>query len=474
MRKFGLIIFTLSMLLAQVAEGQNKKRDYGTDSITCSDNLNIYYSLAKSRNYLQAYDSWKIVYDTCPQVSKNNFIYGPRIVEAKIKNTEDKAEKEELIDLLLEVYDKRLHYFPGKEGYVKGRKATDIMQHREEDIYQAYRLFEQAFEIGGKAQSPAFYNYYFIAAAKLFNADTFGVEEVFKAYNVVNEGIEYNSDALNVKVKELTGKVENGSIDEKEKKELARANRDLENYNKVASNLAKILAPIATCEKLTLIYNEEEFTKNKEDKVWLSRALRMLQKERQNEDGESSDCTDNPIFFDVAEAMYRLEPSARSARGMGLLSLKNKDYAKATEFFKEAIEQEVDPLKNADNHYKLGQIYLQRGLLSAAKTQALKAAQKQNGWGNPYILLAQAYAGAGAKGMCGNNVFEKKAPYWAAIDKLQYARSIDPSVAGKVNRLVSSYKEQLPNKSVIFGLGIKEGEKHTIGCFINETITVSY
>lgn len=474
MKKIGFLIFTLSMLLAQVAQSQNKKRDYGTDSITCSDNLNIYYSLAKSRNYLQAFDSWKIVYDTCPQVSKNNFIYGPRIVEAKIKTTKDEAEKEKLIDLLLEVYDKRLQYFPGKEGYVKGRKATDIMQHREEDIYQAYRLFEQAFEIGGKSQSPAFYNYYFIAAAKLFNADTFGVEEVFKAYNVVNEGIEHNSDALNIQVKELTEKQENGTIDEKEKKELARAERNLENYNKVASNLSKILAPIATCEKLKLIYNPEEFEKNKDDQVWLSRALRMLQKERQSKDGEIADCTDNPIFFDVAEAMYRLEPTARSARGMGLLSLRNEDYAKATEFFKEAIEQEVDPLKNADNHYKLGQIYLQRGILSSAKSEGLKAAQKQNGWGNPYILIAQTYASAGAKGMCGSNVFEKKAAYWAAIDKLQYAKSIDPSVASKANRLISAYKKQLPDKSIIFGLGVKEGDKHTIGCFINETITVSY
>lgn len=64
--------------------------------------------------------------------------------------------------------------------------------------------------------------------------------------------------------------------------------------------------------------------------------------------------------------------------------------------------------------------------------------------------------------------------YWAAIDKLKYAKSIDPSVASKANRLISAYKGQLPDKTIIFQLGVKEGDKHSIGCFVGETITVDY
>jgi len=466
------ILFFAIFSLGMLQSGFSQKKDYGTDSITCSDNLHIYYALAKSKNFLQAYDSWKIVYDTCPAVSKNNFIYGPYIVEAKIKETEDPAQKEALIDLLLEVYDQRLVYYPGKEDYVYARKASSIMEHRPEDLLSAYRLFEKAFEVGGKAQSAAFYNQYFIAAAKLFNIDTFDVKEVFHAYNVVNEGIEFNSDALNQKVAELAVKEEEGTLSAKEEKELAKARKSLDNYNKVASNLGKILAPIATCDKLVLIYNEETFEQNKDDQVWLSRAIRMLQKERKNEEGEAEDCTDNPIFFPAAEALYAMEPTARSARAMALLSLKNQDYEKAANYFNEAIGMEVDPLKNADNHYKLGLVYLRRGMYASAKSEALKAAQNQKEWGDPYVLIAQAYAGA--DGQCGADVFEKKAVYWAAIDKLQYARSIDPSVSAKANRLIAAYQKQLPDKSAIFALGKKEGDTYKVGCFINETITVKY
>ena len=451
----------------------NAQRDYGEDSVTCSDNLHIYYSLAKQKNYAQAFDAWKVVYDTCPQSSKNNFIFAPYIIKSKMQETESEERKEELVDLLLESYDKRLQYYPGKEDYVKGKKALDMLKYKDKQTRQAYRLFEEAFNIGGAQQSAAFYNGYFIAAARLFNADTFEVTDVFNAYNVVIEGIEVNSDALNKKVNELQKKKEEGTINPEEEKELAKAQRELKRYNKVASNINKILAPIATCDKLKLLYNDSTFEQHKNDKVWLQRAVKMLQKERKTEEGEAESCTDNPVFFKAAEALYKMEPTAKSARAMGILSIQRDSYEKATNYLKKAIEMEVDPLKNADNHYKLAQVYFQRGILGSAKAEAVKAGRKQSGWGDPYVLMAQIYA-AGDGPQCGSNVFEKKAVYWAAIDKLRYAKSIDSSVSGKANRLISSYKEQLPDKSVIFQLSVKEGDTYTIGCYINETITVQY
>ncbi len=468
-------LYALALMLG--LGGALKAQDYGEDSVKCRENLYIYYELAKKKQWLEAYDGWRYVYDNCPQSSKNNFIYGPYIVSAKIKEAEEakNATAElEFKNLLMEVYDKRNEYYPGKEGYVAARKALDMLRHFPDSSKATYDLFKMALELDGPEQSAAFYNYYFVTAARLFNDKTFDVEDVFTSYNVVMEGIEVNNNALNLTIADLIEKRDSNGValDQKEERELAKAERELDRYTKVESNIEKILGPIATCDKLNLIYNEESFAANSADTLWLKRAAKMLQKERKNEEGEYEDCTDNPIFFKISDALYKLQPSAPSARGMFVMSYRNGDYSLATNYIKEAIEFEIDPLKRANDYMKLGSVYLKRGMLPSAKNAALKAANLDRSSGDPYVLLATVYAAA--DGTCGSNVFEKKAVYWAAIDKLNYAKSIDSSVSSKANRLINIYRQQLPDKGVSFQLGHSEGEKYSIGCWINETVTASF
>ncbi|MEQ9262051.1 MAG: hypothetical protein RLP14_02710 [Owenweeksia sp.] len=444
---------------------------WGEDSIKCRENLYIYYELAKGKNYVDAYDGWKYVFDNCPSSSKNNVIFGPYIVEAKIKATADEAQKAQFKQMLMDVYDKRVELYPDDEAYVLERKGLDMLQHYPDSTLKTYKIFKRALDLSNE-HSAAFYNAYFIAAARLFNDKVFEIKDVFQAYNVVQEGLEYNNNVLNREIKELKDKQEAGTITDKEIKQLEKAERELERFDDVASNNEKVLGPIATCEKLELIYNEETFQANMTDAVWLRRASKMLSKERQNDEGESVDCTDNPIFFKVAEALYKLEPSVSAARSMGIMAYKNNEFSKSANYFKEAAEKEVDPKKSASDYLKLAASYQKVGRLSDSKNAALKAASMRKGWGDPYILLATIYAQA--DGTCGANVFEKKAVYWAAIDKLEYARSIDASVNNKANRLIAIYKKQIPDKSISFQLQHEQGEKFTIGCWIGETITADW
>lgn len=471
------IVLTMIAAVFSTAALHAQEKDYGEDSVTCRENLYIYYELAKKKQYIEAYDSWQYVFENCPRSSKNNFIYGPYIVEAKLKEAKkagnDSAEAA-FKSLLMRVYDARNKYYPGQEGYVAQRKALDMVQHFSDSNKTAYDLFMKALEIDGQEQSAAFYNYLFVTSARLFNDDVFSVEDVFRAYNIVIEGIEYNTNVLNQTVNELSLDRDSAAAEltDKEMKALAKAQRELERYNTVESNIEKILAPIATCEKLNLIYNEETFEANKTDTLWLKRAVKMLQKERKNKEGDLEDCTDNDIYFKISDALYNMEPSAPAARAMYILAAREKNYSQAISYIKEAITFEVDPLKRSNDYFRLAKAYFGAGSLASAKSAARQAASLRSGWGDPYVLIGQIYAAA--DGMCGQNVFEKKAVYWAAINKLQYAQSIDPSVSGKANRLISAYRQQLPNKSVSFQLGHTAGEEYTIGCFINETITVEF
>ncbi len=468
-------LYALAMLIGM--SGMLRAQEYGEDSAKCRENLYIYYELAKKKQWAEAYDSWKMVYDICPQSSKNNFIYGPYIVNAKIDLAEEAKDEAALAKyraLLMDVYDARNKYYPGKEGYVFARKALDMQKQYPDSLEAIYKLFNDALELDGPEQSAAFYNYFFVTAARLFNEKIFEVNDVFQAYNVVIEGIEVNSNALNLSIAALTEKRDSNAValNQKEQSELEKAERELDRYTKVESNIEKILGPIATCDKLNLIYNPETFAANKSDTLWLKRATKMLQKERRNEEGDFEDCTDNPIFFDISDALYKLEPSAPSARAMFVMAYRNKESSKAAQYIKEAISYEIDPIKRAADYVKLGSIYIKLGNLAAAKAAALKAAALDKSSGDAYIVLATSYAQA--DGTCGNNVFEKKAVYWAAIDKLNVAKSVDPSLTNKANKMINAYKQQLPDKGLSFQLGHTAGESYTIGCFINETITVSF
>jgi tetratricopeptide (TPR) repeat protein len=469
MMKKQMMVWALSIMsLGLSAQGK-----FGTDSVKCWENTQIYYQMYKSKQYASAYDSWLYVYENCPQAYKNTFIFAPKIIEDKMKQANEPAMNEKLVAQLLESYDKRLEYFPGNEAYVYGNKGIDLMKYRKDDAQAAYDAFMKAYEADPDNLPAAVLNGIFISAARLYNSKEFTIEQVFETYNLVSEAIQRATDNIYIKEGEYATKLETGAqLDAKEAKDTAALKRELYRFDVVNGNVEKTLAPIATCEKLQLLYNQETFIENKSDADWLRRASKMLSKERRNEEGEMEDCTDLPIFFVIAEENYKLEPSPISARAVGKLAWSRKDYAKAVEYFKEAAESEVDPNKKADDYLKVAISHQKLGQLSSAKTNSLKAASLRKKWGDPYVLIATLYGAS--EGIWGSNVVEKKAVYWAAIDKLKYAKSIDSDVTNKSNRLIEAYEKQLPDKSVAFQLAKKDGDRICIGSWINECVIAKF
>ena len=273
-------------------------------------------------------------------------------------------------------------------------------------------------------------------------------------------------------ISNLSAKADSVELSSKEKKALARAQKTLPNYDKVQSNIEKALSPLLTCEKLAVIYNEEKYNEHQDDVEWLKRAAKMLQKEREGEDGERGSCIDNPVFLLIAERLYSLEPSASAARSVAKLEVHEGNWALAKKYYTEAIDQEEDLRKTADDYMGLAYVNNKMGAMSSAKSNCLKAGQLRKDWGNPYLYLATLYADAA--GQCGSNAVEKNAVYWAAINKLSYARSIDPTIADKASKLIAAYSAAVPDKGVAFQLGFKEGDQINIGCWINETVSVKF
>ena len=548
---FGILLMSFS---AQAQE--SKWGNSIADSVSCFQNYNIMGSYYQSKDYAEAYDAWKALYETCPSANIRIYTYGDNIIEAKIKETNDDAAKNVLIQELLALYDAFALHFPEEKANAMSSKAYHFYNYYKKDadsISKSVVMFDEAKSLLGDTMSVAHTDRYFQANVKEFNK-TKDVDRLFEVYNSVLVSLEFNFNTFNVenytielkadsvlgfiayadsirptaeaakaaydlelaaydstnaynnsskkrmkqaaklpplvkpemdattqalvsvleKADELKTKYE---LDEQgltsvDKRKISNNEIRLRNITKVQSNIEKILSPLLTCDKLTLIYNEEAFEQNKDNIEWLKRAGNLLQKERVGDNGEMTSCTDNPVFISIAETLYEIEPSAQAALNMAKLGVNKSDWAMAKKYYTEAIEQEEDLRRKANSYMGLAYVNQKMGALSAAKSNCLKAGQLRKDWGNPYLYLATLYAEAA--GTCGANAVEKNAVYWAAINKLSYARSIDPSIANKAAKLISAYTQQIPDKGISFQLGYKEGDKINIGCWINETVSVKF
>ena len=464
----------LSVLMAgglTTAFGQAKWGNSQTDSLVCFEKYNEFGSLYNTKAYAEAFESWKVVFETCPAATDVVYRFAPKIIEAKIKATTDPVAKEALIRLLLSTYDKRNEYFPGKEAEVLAQKADDFWTYYPDSAQKAYAMYKIAFNLDPKALQPAYLNNYFNVVIKLYKDEVLKSEGLLDGFNDVAEAIELQSNDRNVLIAELTAKDTTGAISDREKRSLDINKKLLAQSEKLVANIEKGIAPLLTCDRLTLIYSDSTFALHENDKSWLIRAVKMLSKERQDSSG-ISDCTDNPVYFKAASALYALEPSAQAARSMGQLSVKNQKWSEAKKYFEDAIRQEVDPKKRAKDWMKIAYISDKLGQPSEAKRSCLESAKQNPESGEPFLYLASLYAQAA--GTCGSNAFEKNAVYWAAVNMANRAASVQPDLAPRAEKLAAAFRKGVPDKSIAFQFGFKDGDSYTVGCWINERVVVRY
>lgn len=401
----------------------------------CEATLSVYYEFYKNKNYADAYKGWSFAFRNCKEVSKSIYIHGTRIMDFKIKEATDKAAKEAYIDTLMMIYDQRLKYFPGKEGFVIGQKGIDVYKYRRDQLDTAFHLLEQSVELDGKEASSAVLTYYFQVAIKLFEKEKLDKERMIGIYEKASAAIAYNIENI-----------------ENEKKRSY--------YEKASENMETLFAPVASCEDLAELY-EMRFTEHKDDQDWLAGATKMLDKK---------DCSGLPIYNKLATRSYELNPSAPAAAALARTALSKNDYSGAISYFRKAIELSESQDDKAASYYGIAAVQYKLKQYASAKASALSAANARPNWGEPYLLIGNMYAEDAGK--CGSNDFERKAVYWAAIEKFQYAKKIDSSVADKANKAIAAYEARTPDKTLAFQYGYLDKKTYKVECWINETVNI--
>ena len=180
-------------------------------------------------------------------------------------------------------------------------------------------------------------------------------------------------------------------------------------------------------------------------------------------------CTEAEAYFAASELAHAIEPTAETAIGCGYMYYKKGDFDKCISYFDNAIELEQDPIKKADYNYSAAAVCFSNKQLSKAKQYARKSIELNGENGKPYMLIAQMYA---SSPNWSDEAALNKCVFFAVIDKLQKAKSVDPSCAEEADKLIRTYAGYTPKDEDLFFIGLKKGDAVTIGGWIGETTTI--
>ena len=448
----GSIIATFLLILGPAALGQDDSK-YGStpeQQSACKENLSLYETYYKQKNYDDAYPFWRQACDVCPpKVSQNMYIKGVNLLKRQMKaaiKVKDNTRAIALRDSVFTYYDLRIEHFPSTTKkpdngcQVLARKALDWTSLNKRAAAEARPMFKEAIDcLEGRADAAVLNGYYTLLVKALNEAE--GAEDKEVAIG----------DLLTEYLR-LSDFIESGR-----QRELADADSTgAAKYSGTQKNLDEFFVQVANCEDMVPVLTKK-MEADPDDIDIKKKTLRLL-----NEKG----CTDNDIFLPVAEAVYALEKNADAAYSIGIQLSKKGDYKGALPYFEESVELCADCPKRARNLMKAGQVAKNAGQVSKCMRYARQAAKADPGNGEPYLLLGDAIASM--VNACADSPLQGREVYWLAADYYQRAKSIDNSVASKANTKISQVKKSYPTIDDLFTYGINDGKEITVKC-IGET-----
>lgn len=448
------LLFTGLLTVAIIAGVSAQKAGYdpvkapyghGEDSVSCRVNLSLLQTAAKAEAYSEALKPWTSVYENCPGSSKNIYIYGPRIFKALYSKEADAAKKTEYLNKVMEIYDTRLKFYGNDDakGTITAYKIYDYMELMGDKsdskvIYDG--LVSAISEMKDKMDPADAYGHFMVASLTEYLKDNSKKEQYLKDYFAVTGYIDQaitNANANNDKTtSDYLVAVKDGIVQ------------------------GFVNSGAGDCKTLNEYY-ADKVEPNKTDKAFLNDVISAL---------SSVGCTDSDLYFAAAEYLHKLEPSANAALGLANRSLRNNDYDTAIKYYEEAADLEVDKKKSSDYMMQLAGIFSNQRNFARSRQAAYDALKYNPNNGNAYILIGQLYA------TTAGNIFDEPEKrglvFCAAVDKLQKAKSVDPSVAGEANSLINKYVGYFMDTENAFMMGFKEGQSVFIPGWIGENTTV--
>jgi tetratricopeptide (TPR) repeat protein len=425
----------------------------------CRIMLSLFAEDAKAKNYELAYKQLGPLIAKCPNESAAIYQYGEQIYEYRLKKKI--GDLDENVNGLIKMLKAEVAQFPDFVNVTKKENEMVSVMHKYNKSAQ-----QEQFDILHKnfKKDPANFTdprimiTYFKLAEKQFVDEKLDLQTLFDIYDKLTSHIESLQDERSKVVADLLSKQETTKLTEKEEKTIGYQEANLKNYGIVMGSVNGTLGELADCEKLIPLY-DAEFDANQTSKDWLSNVLVRLQKK---------DCTDAPLYIKSVKALHAINPSAKTAHGLGNIATSTKE---KFHYWDQAIELGIDNDAKATIYYKKGNIYKSQSQFASARKAYLQSTALRPSFGQPYLKIADMIANS--TGSCGANPLEKRAIYWVAARYAEKAARVDPSIKSTANKYVASYNGAAPGRRDIFSNPkYNSGDTITFNCWVGESVRI--
>ncbi len=439
-----VIVFSVLVTFAGYAQtGVESKTAFGKgeDSIRCVQNLSMIETYAKQGNYKSAAEFWNQAYDECPASHISIYRYGPGIVGWQIENEQNLTQKAKLFERLMGVYDNYIKFLENSsksgKAYVLGRKAIDYNRFANppQDPYKekAYKWLSEAIELDKSANEAAVFRLYFMLSTNLYKAkqDAFiwtYIDDYLKVVPMLRERATSREpkDTVYAAIKTMADMLFSGAVD---------------------------------CKKLDEVCGKQ-LDEKQEDPAFLKKILVLY---------GNAGCEKSMVYFKVAGYAYKIKPSVESASVLAIQAYNNKNYLKAISYFEEAVNLENSNIEKSKLKMKVSATYSELGDYNNAREASLSALAYNPSNSSAYMMIAHLYVQYAST--IDSDPAIRKTAYWAAVDKLEKAKEVDPSCVANADKLISEYKAHFPPESSIRNI---TGNTYTVPGWIQEKTTVRW
>jgi hypothetical protein len=398
----------------------------------CSSKMKEYQEIFQAKKIAESYAIWTDVSKNCPKQSEVLYTDGIDILQYKIDNAPTPEEKEKLVRSLLKVYDQYNKNFPLTTTDFEVKKGMVLFTNKVGTNDEIFSLLNSGFDKASKNVTDAntIYTYFSLYFEK-YTADKTKITTDM----VLDKYMQVNTMLSNLLIVNAEKKVE---------------------YVTAIKGIRSMIKELNTCDNLATYY-QKNFEANKDNADWLNVALGNL----------TTKCAGEPIYNAIAEANYKLEPTAKSAHYMAMTCIKQRRFPEAIQFFTESEALETNPLEKAKLNYSLATGLLSKDL-GKSKALLLKATTQDPQMGRAYIYLAEQYGNSAEE--CGKTDFEKKAIYFLALETAKKASAVEPRLKPTVEKMSERFIAKAPTSKEISDQKMN-GKSIKIDCWINETIT---
>lgn len=436
---------------------------------TAEDAHTIYRQALKSNDFALAFENWQVAYNIAPAADgKRDFHFtdGIQLYINKWKEETDATKKKEYVDMILKLQndaisclesggitlkcDAEADCYTKRIGYLQGRLAYDMYYTLNTVYSKTLEQLAGAVENSGNDVEYIVFAPYANIAVYNFEKELMTKEEARSIYEKLNAVADHN-----------IAKNDNLSPSYQQAKESMNA------------TFSKIERDIFDCEffKAKL---RPDYDAAPNDVEVIKKTLAIL---------KGQGCMPGDPFYDELDTKWKKYAAEENAKIQAEFEQNNPsiaakkcydagDFNCAAAKYQEAINAETDPVKKSGYMFSLASIQFRKlKQYGKARQTARDAAKARPGWGRPYMLIGDMY-GSTARN-CGDS-WNQRLAILAAMDKYNYAKSIDASQAEEANKRLSKYRSSMPAQDEGFMRGVKAGQSAKVGCWIGETVKVRF